>query len=60
MVTAQEKKSVQALYITTPLTIDGVIDEPVAMELTDIDGDGQLDPFSAGLLAVNPGDILVF
>ena len=58
-ITAQEKKTVKALYITTPLTIDGVLDEPVYSEAQPAKDFFQLQPYN-GHPSYQPSEVYFF
>lgn len=56
---AQEKKKVEAVYIQTPLVIDGVLDEPVYQQATPAKDFVQLQPFN-GKPSFQPSEVYFF
>lgn len=56
---AQEKKTVEALYITTPLTIDGITDEPVYKSSVPARDFVQLQPYN-GQPSYQPSEVHFF
>jgi hypothetical protein len=58
-VIAQEKKSVEALYITTPLVIDGVLDEPVYKQAKPAKDFVQMQPYN-GKASFQPSEVYFF
>ncbi len=59
LLSAQEKKSVEALFITAPLVIDGVIDEPVYSRSQPAKDFVQLQPYN-GKPAFQPSEVHIF
>jgi hypothetical protein len=55
----QEKKKVEALYISSPLVIDGVLDEPVYKQTTPAKDFVQLQPFN-GKPSFQPSEVYFF
>lgn len=55
---AQEKKSVQALYITTPINIDGILDEPEWAQAQPAKDFVQLQPYN-GRPAYQPSEVFI-
>lgn len=55
----QEKKSVEALRITTPLSIDGILDEPVYKQIKPAKEFVQLQPLN-GKPAYQPSEVYFF
>ncbi|MDP4209836.1 MAG: DUF5916 domain-containing protein [Bacteroidota bacterium] len=58
-ISAQEKKSVEALRITTPLTIDAQLDEPVYSQVKPAKDFVQLQPYN-GKPAFQPSEVYFF
>lgn len=58
-VTAQEKKSTEALYITTPLIIDGILDEAVYTQAKPAKDFVQMQPYN-GKPSVQPSQVYFF
>lgn len=56
---AQEKKNVEALYINTPLTIDGVLDEAVYSQAKPAKDFVQLQPYN-GKPSFQPSEVYFF
>jgi len=56
---AQEKKSVEALYISTPLTIDAILDEPVYPQVKPAKDFVQLQPYN-GKNSYQPTEVHFF
>ncbi len=56
---AQEKKSVEALYISTPLTIDAVLDEPFYQQAGPAKDFMQLQPYN-GKPSFQPSEVWFF
>lgn len=58
LLTAQEKKNVQALYITTPIKIDGILDEPAYSQAQAAKDFVQLQPYN-GKPAFQPSEVFI-
>ena len=58
-VRGQERKSVEAIYITTPLTIDAVLDEPVYEEAQPARDFVQIEPYN-GKPSFQPSEVKFF
>ena len=58
MISAQEKKSVQAFYITSPITIDGVLDEPAYSQAQPAKDFVQLQPYN-GKPSYQPSEVYI-
>ena len=58
IIAAQEKKSVEALYITTPINIDGLLDEPAYSQAQPAKDFVQLQPYN-GKPAYQPSEVLI-
>jgi hypothetical protein len=58
IITAQEKKSIQATYITTPISIDGVLDEPAYSQAQPAKDFVQLQPYN-GKPAGQPSEVYI-
>jgi len=56
---AQEKKSVEAVRITTPITIDGILDEAVYKQVKPANNFVQLQPYN-GKPAMQPTEVYFF
>ena len=56
---AQEKKSVEVLPISTPLTIDGILDEPVYSQVKPAKDFVQLQPYN-GKPSLQPSEVYFF
>ncbi len=56
--TAQEKKSIEALSITSPITIDGVLDEPEYARAQPARDFVQLQPYN-GKPSYQPSEVYV-
>jgi len=56
---AQEKKSVEALYISTPLTIDAILDEPVYSQVKPAKDFVQIQPYN-GKPSYQPTEVHFF
>jgi hypothetical protein len=56
---AQEKKTVSAYYITTPLVIDGVLDDPAYAQAQPAKDFVQLQPYN-GRPAYEPSEVYIF
>lgn len=59
LLSAQEKKTVEAMYITTPLEIDGIADEPVYSQSQPAKDFIQLNPYN-GKPAYQPSEVHIF
>jgi hypothetical protein len=55
---AQEKKTVQAFYITEPITIDGILDEPAYSQAQPAKDFVQLQPYN-GRPAFQPSEVYI-
>lgn len=56
---AQEKKTTEALYISSPLTIDGVLDEPVYGQSAIATDFLQIQPYN-GKPSFQPTEVHIF
>jgi hypothetical protein len=58
-IVAQEKKSAEALYITTPLIIDGVLNEPCYNQVQPAKDFTQIEPYN-GKPSFQPSEVYLF
>ncbi len=59
LLSAQEKKTTEALYISTPLTIDGILDEPVYAQAKAAVDFLQIQPYN-GKPSFQPTEVRIF
>ncbi|MBN1143731.1 MAG: carbohydrate binding family 9 domain-containing protein [Bacteroidales bacterium] len=58
IINAQQKKTVQAFYITEPITVDGILDEPAYSQATPANDFVQLQPYN-GRPAYRPTEVYI-